>query len=268
MGKPLKRSPKLQALAMRLYEELGSGNAVARRLDLSPPTVYRMLEDGGVSVPDRTAPKPRRLKVPDGPIADAVLVDYKRGDCWRDIAQRYGVGEFSLRSLIKRRNATRRLHGGQKRMVTVAEADQMVVLYRDEKLTQVQIAAAIGCSQAVVSRILRQRGESNRGRTLPRGGRISIAGGYVAVLVTADDPLAIMRTRTGYVLEHRLVMARSLGRPLESHETVHHINGQRDDNRIENLQLRQGKHGRGARFMCRDCGSHNVEAIKLGEQQK
>lgn len=92
-----------------------------------------------------------------------------------------------------------------------------------------------------------------------RGGRFLSSYGYVYALIQPDDwryPMA--KDRRGYVQEHRLVMAASLGRLLESGETVHHINGKRDDNRIENLQLRRGNHGRGVSLCCSDCGSINI----------
>lgn len=59
--------------------------------------------------------------------------------------------------------------------------------------------------------------------------------GYVRVKVPADTPG--VRPDRSWMLEHRFVMQQHLGRLLTSDETVHHINGQKDDNRLENLEL-------------------------------
>jgi len=51
--------------------------------------------------------------------------------------------------------------------------------------------------------------------------------------------------RTGYVLEHRLVMSQQIGRPLTKAEEINHINHDRGDNRLENLEIvDRGTHAR------------------------
>jgi len=60
---------------------------------------------------------------------------------------------------------------------------------------------------------------------------------YIPKLPPADQVLARAMRKDQYVLEHRLVMARYLGRPLRSNEHVHHRNGNKADNRLANLRL-------------------------------
>ena len=50
-----------------------------------------------------------------------------------------------------------------------------------------------------------------------------------------------------FQLEHRVIMSERMGRALLPEETVHHRNGIRHDNRIENLELWSGRHPKGAR---------------------
>lgn len=68
------------------------------------------------------------------------------------------------------------------------------------------------------------------------------SGGYIRIFAGYDYPGA---TKTGHIFEHRKVMQDILGRPLIDAENVHHLNGVKDDNRPENLELwsRSQPHG-------------------------
>ena len=81
---------------------------------------------------------------------------------------------------------------------------------------------------------IREQAKALNGPQHPRyKGRCLDTRGYVRVR-RPQHPAASSK---GYVLEHRLVMERELGRYLTSEESVHHRNGRRADNRPENLEL-------------------------------
>lgn len=81
-----------------------------------------------------------------------------------------------------------------------------------------------------------------RGTHIKESHRHKVGGDYIQVTITPDDPLYPMSKKpeggyVGYIFEHRLIMARHLGRCLHPREIVHHKDGNVGNNLIENLEL-------------------------------
>lgn len=74
-------------------------------------------------------------------------------------------------------------------------------------------------------------------------------------------PESAMAGKNGYVYEHRWVMSELLERALHPWETVHHKNGMRSDNRLENLELFASIQPRGQRP--EDLLAYAAEIIRL-----
>lgn len=114
---------------------------------------------------------------------------------------------------------------------------------------------ARACSRSCSAKLGHMEGRMNSfgpGPESPawKGGR-KIHGGYVQIWVPQGYP---GRPKNGYMMEHRVVMQEHLGRPLEPTEWVHHRNGIKDDNRIENLEIVSHAKPAGT-VTCPNCGT-------------
>ena len=121
--------------------------------------------------------------------------------------------------------------------------DEVIKHYAENK-SIVKASAHFNIGLSTANRILKKNGIERDGRRLNsygnlrpsanwKGGHIKTSDGYILV----HDPLNIMSNTRGYVFQHRLVMARHIGRALLRTEVVHHIDDNKENNELSNLVL-------------------------------
>lgn len=261
----------MQQEMVRRYRSGEAAPSIARAMNLGSTTVYRALTAAGITDRREGMRKWRVNARRFRPEDDARLAEeYRAGKSLNQLAAANDVSLDTVRKALVRQGVTIAPRGGRYREVSAEEVERMAEMYRNGQ-SQTAIGQKFGMGQTAVFNVLRQHGIMPRHRKAKqethgnwKGGRTYMHG-YVAVRLPPDSPFAPMCQRSGYVLEHRLVIAEAIGRPLHSWETVHHIDGNKENNRIENLQLHITRHGTGTALRCADCGSHNIEFVAISE---
>ena len=210
--------------------------SLACEAGVSVGTVRRALVEAGVTIRGRGASRPPR------PLDDATIADLAA-------AYRAGASRYQLMTRVGDSNYKR---------VDAALAAAGVEIRNDKTRRGAEHPRFTG---GPASRGGRERAAGD--------GRATTADGYVWAHAPDDWPWPEMLRRKANgnggsrrILEHRMVMAVHLGRALSRRDIVHHRNGVRSDNRIENLELWATAHPPGQRAhehgVCPCCGERLV----------
>lgn len=234
-----------------------SANKVANDLKIGTSSVYRCLYRNKIVTVGLEQYK-KNVEIFPPEIKQEIKIGYESGLTILDLKNKFGGSLDSISRAIKVAGGTIRPPQGQRTKTTYEDEIEMCKMYQNG-VSLAGIEAIYKCCYSVVNRALQKHGiKKRRQRKLKNSGYSITDQGYLLKLVRENDAFSCMRNKRGYVLEHRLVMAKKLNRPLTKSETVHHIDGNKSNNHPDNLELRQGKHGKGVIMCCLDCGSKNI----------
>ena len=243
------RKRERAARAVEMYRRGTPFEKIALTLGCCLSSVYTYLREAGIQ-PERG----RTLRKLMDDQEQQLVALYQAGTAIALLKQQFDVSHQTIANVRHKWSVPLR---SKRRTFSREQIADMVARYAAGE-SQEAIATAHRTSYALIRRELAAAGVSTKARVLTgerhwswRGGRILFRG-YWRVRLPADHIYHSMVNSTGYVAEHRLVMAEHLGRPLLSSERVMLIDGDRQNSQLANLRL-----GRSRPRSCAACGGHD-----------
>lgn len=198
-----------------------------------------------------------------------IIKKYQAGLTLLEISQNYDCNYRTIIKVLRKHNIKKKVLGGAAFLLKEDEQITLVQEWENGK-SLAYLARKYNIHYKSISKFIKTKDTIRKTRKINKrthkwkGGRVlHKSSGYILKKVDIDNPYYCMANISGYVPEHRLVMAEYLKRPILKTEQVHHKNGIKSDNNISNLQLTHGSHGNGVCLKCKDCGSINIEVIDI-----
>ena len=169
----------------------------------------------------------------------------------KEICKTIKLNRYEVTKFLKSNNVKNQIFGEWNKFKFKLENCEARIkfLYLNEKKTTHQIAKIFKVSQPTISNILKREKVKIRNRSDCRhkNSKYLSHSGYIIVAPRGKDKRLAKGKKQ--IPEHRLIVARHLKRPLKKHEVVHHKNGIRTDNRLENLELLSTSHCMGQKIV-------------------
>jgi transposase len=257
-----KLTEEQENLIVDLYNQENSLGKIAAMTGHGVNTISKVLDKHGVNRSKRLFSDDIEIKISER---------YKNNEnvSLAELAEEYNTTIRTISNILKRNGVPRRGRGNVFRNMTEEEKQKVIALWRSGE-SRDAIRQRLGVSHSALNRWIVQLGEvpEKRGASGKRhgawkGGIIETPQGYFMCWLPRDHKFYSMTNSAGYVYEHRLQVAEWLDRPLLSTEVVHHRNGDRKDNSLQNLQLLVGNHSRGQSYCCAECGSLKLKPIDI-----